>query len=318
MNLPQIIASPTMAWLPPFILAMIILLGIGFGFLNGWKSALYFCSVQMLTLLFGILSYDNLWNDILIPLLQKKVSSLGIKISLTDLFDLGKQPVMLIYLSLLLIIIWILSLIPYFIFRKKLFKKTIKSNKEKKLSNLKSRIGGATIGVISAMPYAAFFSTTATIIAPDSKSVQGMNTFTSVMSLGQANNVSYFYDDAIALLKIIPTPQSKEKLDEIIKAFEELGETPGQPNAKPTADPVALIKKNKDAIKAIIKHPKMIKSIFEQINKSTPAGNKKLDLKKEIKKLNTPKAKDKALDTLKKAGVSISRNQLEGLINQFK
>ncbi len=302
MNLPQIISSPTFNWLPPVIISTFMFIAALIGFMNGWKSALYFFAVNILGLTIGVFTFPIFWEKMQAPI----NNLLPKEIDLNEVVILAKAPLLAIYAFFIMIVIIIFSLIPYFIVRKKFFKKTIREKKEAKQSNIISRSIGSGIAIISVAPYAGFMASTSTVVSPPTPFSEMSDTLTRAFTFGKAKNISKDYDDAIALFDLT-NPQSVEEVENIFKSFVVKS---GQ-KAESEAVIIEKLKKKKEQIQAIINRPILVSKFIKSL------GQKGQKLSSQIRGIKSEKEKEDAITKMQKANISITKEKLDFLLKQL-
>ncbi|MCP4336343.1 MAG: hypothetical protein GY679_00655 [Mycoplasma sp.] len=317
MGLPNWIVSPTLTWLPPLLLSILIISGLLIGFLNGWRSALYFLTVNAFSLIIGILSFALLWKNQVSPKLLSSINSEQEIITQDELAGLVKSSIMLIYLSIILAVFLLISLIPY-IFLRKYLKKQLKIDKKNKIFNWKSRFIGSGIGFLTVLPQAAFITTiTSAMLIPSREMTSSFNVLSSIFTFGEVDTISEDIRDAMGLFSIVSNPEkTKQKTEEIQKIFSKL--------ADKTTNEKEIIKSiinNKDIIQSIIRRPGIVNGIINGINaeakkEKVPQVINREELSKKIQLLKNNE--QKALEILKQSGIEVTKNQLDKLIFAFR
>ena len=182
-------------WFAPIsLLALIIIIGFSVGFINGWKTSLYFLCWNISTLLIVIFAFgpifDQVASGVVIDFIDNLIidnhSSPEVEQSVLAIL---KPVLILAFLIAIALVMNLIALIIYLFIRKKL-KRSIKENKSQGRSNTISRFVGAGIGTISALPIAVAAGDLATGVSLNKNVNRLADGLAELITIGQAHDVS--------------------------------------------------------------------------------------------------------------------------------
>ena len=214
----DMITNPSMAWLPPVILASIVAIAALIGFWNGWKTAVYFLgwnvvgfAAVLITMATGYSALVNFVPDDL------DMGGISIKDLLVDNQDTIKPLGIMILTIVVLLVTNFIAFLLYWIFRGKL-KRSIKKAKADGTSNFNSRFFGATIGVITALPIALSATMLSTVVSPTNKFTNFTSDVYGGLTAGQAKDSDENIRETIDLADTIDKMNNDEQLQKDVSA----------------------------------------------------------------------------------------------------
>lgn len=192
MDLIRDIASKDLVWAPILMVALISLIGFGIGFWNGWKTAAFFFTWNVIGTLVLVLVSKSMYGGTIKDWAKGMMPSdlkTNLGASLDEGLNLFKGITVLLIMFAGLLIINLVALVVYLFVRKHL-KRDIFLNKKNGISNATSRISGGGIGVFTALPFAAALGVLTTGVSQNS----GVNQWTSgvakIATFGQVDEGS--------------------------------------------------------------------------------------------------------------------------------
>lgn len=187
--------NPSNVWIVIIVGALILIAGALFGFMRGWKSALYFATWNVLGLLVTVFIAEPITNSLIIS----KISDENTK-KIVDIISPYLIPIMIIPI---LIIFNVISLIPYIFLRKIIRGKDAITGKTKK-PDMSGRLIGMLVGLGNSLPI-TILTVNAVTITTGSTVITNMNKIGfNAVTFGQfpdmASNTSKIYSAAMIAL----------------------------------------------------------------------------------------------------------------------
>ena len=140
----------------PLMFFVVILIALLLGYLNGWKTVLYFLVINIVGLV-SILTTLILTRDTIIERIASWLGD-GFGQLLLNGKDQLKTIFAIVFIVLGLIILNFISMIIYLIFFRRRLKKTIKKNRKAGIKSILPRTIGAGLAIVVALPIAASVS----------------------------------------------------------------------------------------------------------------------------------------------------------------
>ena len=206
-------------WMP--IVAIIFICGIGIliGAINGWKTALYFFGWNIVAFVSTVLIVDAVFKDFFNTWIWKNLPS-SLTDKLKDAIDNTREvlrPIILIMLGMGIAIISNIFAAFIYIFVRKHLKKTILVNKAAGKSNITTRVIGAGLGFLTALPVAIPLAAVSAGFSKNANVNKMTDGLAKMITFGKADHVS---QDIKSLYSLADLATANDMISNLTKIFQ--------------------------------------------------------------------------------------------------
>ncbi|NQZ65704.1 MAG: hypothetical protein HRT99_00615 [Mycoplasmatales bacterium] len=300
MNFLRFASDESNIFIPILIFIFALLIGALAGFITGWKAGVFFL----------------LWNIIfLVPsvIFLDKIGSLVS--NFINVEQINMDYVVSKYGGFFILVVILftansMAFSAYWVFRPRL-KKKIKLNKKDGKSNLKGRIIGSGLGVITIFPITVFFVEASTILMPSSGFTKMNNSLASILSFGSQKSLSNKEKEDLKHILVDTKEETLNKVGDIL-------EGKGSRVSNLSNDDYNNIEKllNNDLLLSAI-DVDSTKSILEKNNISLKDTVKTLNSDISNKFKVTLNSYEKIKDLLQKIDPNLSDSEIEKYLNHL-
>lgn len=186
------LAAMDLWYIPLMVLIFFSLISVGVGFINGWKTSLYFFGWNWVGAI-AIIFIINAFEDNFISIINDAISGSGANVDVSSAVSLATGVLTLVVLFVSLLVWNLLAFGIYWFFRKHL-KHSMKERKAQGHSNLVSRISGGGIAFFTAMPLTMGLAGATTVVSNNEGVNKGVDNLTYFTTMGQVKHISKDFD----------------------------------------------------------------------------------------------------------------------------
>ncbi len=317
------IGSAANWWIPVLVFAVILLIALGVGAINGWKTVLYFFGWNIAILIIGVFATQPIVNHFSgTSMIGKLIDTLGSLVG--PVFILAEM-----------LVVNFIAFTLYWIFRKGL-KRSIKSNKKVRLSNVVSRSIGSVLAVVTAFPIAILATNAAAITTGENAFTKANDILVKGITFGKYDGAAKDSSDFGVIMSLV---SSKDNINNFVDAIKDglLADAP-LPSATPEVKAeykkhVDFLVTNKAKVTTILNNKTLTQKILPTLLDGgvIPRPEGKIDIDGAINSINSQgnalltklgklslnKDAEKNIESVLKTNLFDTRQEVDGVVNKM-